>query len=154
MEDQTEDEIASEIATRMAPMVLKLMRQNIKDALAQVYGRRAPRAPAPVAASPAPAPAAPAAKAKTKKAAPSKSTKAPAPKKAAKGNGEITLDAIRAALTGRKDGLRSEALRSVMGLRDDQRRTLAARLTALTEQGYLSRKGQKRTTTYTLTNKK
>ena len=64
------------------------------------------------------------------------------------------MDAVRVALTGRKDGLRSEALRQVMGLRDDQRRELAAKLTKFTAEGYLSRKGEKRTTTYTLTAKK
>ena len=138
----------------LRPVVRKMIDAKIRDALAKQFARKpAPglsKAPAP------PAPVAKAAPASAAKAAPAKRPATKVAKKVAKSaaNGELTIEAVRGALTGRPDGLRSEALRKVMGLSDKQRRPLAAKLSEWTKAGFLSRKGEKRTTTYTLKAKK
>jgi hypothetical protein len=141
MDEETLASLTNEIATALAPIVRKLLDEKVNDALALVFGQRSP-----------------AARATSKRAAklpkrvkeartvkPPRAVKVATPKR-----GEISLDAIKAALQGQPMGLRTEKLRMTMGLPDSARRRLALVLRKAVVDGELSRKGQKRATTYSL----
>ena len=163
MDEEALNALKAEIAAALTPIVWKEMDRRIREGLARIFERRgAPR--------PTPSPSAGEVKAeidsglaaarrqvrttKPRKAPPAKTAppaaKPVAPAKPKKGKGELSIDAIRAALTGRPDGLRSEALREQMGLDRRARRRLALVLTKAVRNGILTRKGERRTTTYAL----
>jgi hypothetical protein len=62
----------------------------------------------------------------------------------------LSLEAVKAALAGKKDGLRSEILRKEMGLKNSDRRSLAGILRKGVESGDLVQEGERRATTYAL----
>ena len=74
------------------------------------------------------------------------------PRRAARGarRAALSLEAVKTALAGKKDGLRSEILRKQMGLKNSDRRSLAGILRKGVQAGELVQKGERRATTYAL----
>lgn len=152
MDESTLAELTSGIVAALEPIVRRELLRLEREALARHFGRpqgRQTSAPAPKTA--------PALKAAPKRKA---ASKGPAPKPAALAKkaaapakttrGDLSVEAIVAALTGREDGLRAEMLRKAMGLKDEQRRPLQGVLKQAVAMGLVTRKGEKRTTTYAL----
>jgi hypothetical protein len=148
MDEEALTALTNEIATALAPMVRKEMDRRIREGLARLFERRSvPRAK----------PAAAAVRTEIERGlvAARSQTRAMVGKTGKSKGGELSLEAVKAALQdaaaqGNTKGLRTERLRMAMGLPDSARRRLALVLRKAVSNGEIARKGQKRATTYAL----
>lgn len=129
MVEENLEAVAKEISDALAPVVLKLLEKNVR---AEVERRIHRLLVGESAATPKPA----------------ASPRTTAPRK--KARGDLSLDAVRAALADKPEGLLAEKLRVAMGLPDSARRRLALVLSKAVASKQLVRKGQKRGATYFL----
>jgi hypothetical protein len=129
MDEENLASITKEISDALAPVVLKLLERSVRAEVERRVHRMLVGEPA-AATKPSAAPASPRARKKAR--------------------GELSLEAVRAALLDKPEGLLAEKLRVAMGLPDSARRRLALVLSKAVAAKQIVRKGQKRGATYFL----
>ncbi len=129
------NEIRNEVVSALAPIVEKEMNRLLREAIGRRYGARAPKVERRESMKRLLAPAA-----------------TPVPARAPKPGARdaFTLEDIKAALAKAGKPLRSQALRKALGISDKARRRLATMLRTATRSGQITRRGQKKATTYSL----